>query len=253
MLTWFHLEIGKEDLVLTGITDIHCHLLPGLDDGSQSMEETIAALKEAKRQNIHAMIMTPHYFPEYYTPERRQIRQTLAAVRDECMRHQINIHLYPGQECYYYSGLVEKLKSGEVLTLAESNYVLVEFDPGCTFSYMRFGLQELQNAGYRPILAHFERYECLTNEANLITLKRRGIMLQMNFSRLQMRDTLFRKNPWRKLMQEDIVDFLGSDTHGTHFRPLHVSDTYRWLETGLSTEQQHRILETNIKKIIMRE
>ena len=235
---------------MISFTDIHCHILPGLDDGAQTMEETMAVLKEAKRQGVRRMIVTPHYHPGRFQVTAEQIRETLAEVQREAVRRQIEIRLYPGQECFYYSELAERLNAGEVLTLAGSRYVLVEFDPRCPYSQLTMGLQELQQNGYAPILAHFERYECLWNAERLDKLKKRGILLQMNIDQLLEKNHLFRKNIWRSICADGFVDYLGSDCHGTQFRPLQLEKSLEWIEENISPPLKRRILTSNIRAIL---
>lgn len=233
------------------IVDMHCHVLPGVDDGAGSMDETVKLLKEAVRQGIQAMIVTPHFHPGRYKVYSDQIRESLRAVEREIIRHNIPIELYAGQECYYFSGLVRELEKGEVLTMAGSQYVLVEFDPEVMYSRIQQAVQDLTFNGYKPIIAHYERYQCLNGKMDrLEQLRHTGAMLQINFDRLVTRDTLFKRNPWRKLFKEGYVDFLGSDTHGMSFRPLHVDEAVDWIETDVRPELARRVLERNIRKIL---
>ena len=153
------------------ITDMHCHILPGLDDGSKSMEETMEALREASRQGITSVIATPHYYPGRYEPDAGEVLHAWRQVKQRISLEGLPLALYPGQECFYYSGLLEQLEEGEVLTLARSLYVLVEFDPECPYLQLLQGLTELQQGGYYPVLAHFERYKCLRDIQRLYELK----------------------------------------------------------------------------------
>lgn len=234
---------------MPGITDMHCHILPGVDDGCSSMQETLKVLKKAEKQNITAMIVTPHYHPGRYEVSPMQIWEKLHIVKKRCQENDIHISLYPGQECYYFSELVQRLDHGKALTLAGSRYVLVEFDPDCLFQALLTGLQDLKENGYIPILAHFERYGCLRNESNLMNLKERGYLLQMNFDMLCRNDGIFYKNPWRILTEQGMVDYFGSDCHGTHFRPLHVKEACKWLEKKVPQEYINKIFKDNIDKI----
>ena len=163
------------------ITDMHCHILPGLDDGAETMDETLSTLRTAWAQGITRMIVTPHFHPQRYVVTASQIRQSLEAVRLAMKEAGIELELFAGQECYYYSGLVDQLDSGNALTMCDTRFVLVEFDPGCQFSYLLSGLQSLRHSGYIPIVAHFERYECLYREDHLEELRRQQYYLQMNF------------------------------------------------------------------------
>lgn len=87
---------------------MHCHILPGVDDGPASMSDTIALLKEAERQGIGTMIATPHFHPGRYQVYADRALAVLKTVREAAAREGIRIRLYPGQECYWYSGLVDR-------------------------------------------------------------------------------------------------------------------------------------------------
>lgn len=233
-----------------GITDMHCHILPGLDDGVKTMEEAMAVLVEAERQNINRMIVTPHFHPGRYRVSGDRVRTTLEQVRKCCENLGISVELLPGQECYYYTELVEELDRGNALTLAESNYVLVEFDPDCMYSYLQRGLQDIRDNGYIPILAHYERYDCLSKKEHLRNLKAKGVLLQLNFDTLMRREGLFRKYVWKSDIQEGLIDYLGSDCHGMKFRPLHVKEAYTWIDKNVTREQKEKILDKNIQNIL---
>jgi len=233
------------------ITDIHCHILPGADDGSVSMEETLALLMDAREQGITRMIVTPHFHPGRYIVDSVNTLEMLNQVREECRKHSIDIQLYPGQECYWYSDLLDNLQSGRALTMNGINFVLLEFDPFEIYSTIQIAVQGLISSGYKVIIAHFERYECLYGkEDRLVELQEAGAFLQLNFDSLLERDSLFRRNPWRKLVQEGIVDFLGSDTHGMHFRPLRVGQAVEWLEANVEPELVKKMLVTNPARLL---
>ena len=232
---------------MTTITDMHCHLLPGLDDGSASMEETLDTLREAKRQHIDSIIVTPHFHPTRYMVYAEQIFQTLGEVRDAAARAGIDIALYPGQECYYYSGLVEQLDSGRALTLCATRYVLVEFEPNASFSTVRMGINDLSINGYIPIIAHFERYVSLRDKDKLSEIKKYAF-LQMNFDTL-LHDSILNRNPWRRLLQAGYVDYLGSDCHGMNFRPYQTEHVMKWIRNKVKPEISHAIFETGIQRL----
>ena len=233
------------------VVDMHCHVLPGVDDGPATMEDSIAILREARRQGINRMIVTPHYHPGRYIVPASKVMDTLAEVRAAMAREGIGVELIPGQECYYYSGLVRELEKGNVLTMAGSDYVLVEYDPGVLYSAIMHSLRELTYSGYRPIIAHYERYQCLNGRIDrLEELRSNGAMLQLNFDRLLGKETLFRRNPWRRQVREGYVDFLGSDTHGMKFRPLHVRQAMKWIDEELDPEIANTMLITNIEMLI---
>lgn len=233
------------------IVDMHCHILPGVDDGSASMEETLATLKTAQRQGIGAMIVTPHYHPGRYVVTADRVMAALEDVRKKAAAAGLKIRLYPGQECYYYSGLLEQLEAGNVLTMNGTAYVLIEFDTETQYSAMTHAVRELRDGGYKPIIAHYERYRCLyQRRERLEELRRQGAMLQLNFDRLVDKGSILHPNIWRKLLKDGCVDFLGSDTHGMKFRPLHAQQAADWLYESVRPEIRRQIMTTNIKLLL---
>ena len=233
--------------IFRGLTDMHCHVLPGVDDGPKTMDETEAVLKEAVSQGISTMIVTPHYHPDRYMVSSEQIGHALTSVRRMCTEKGIRITLLPGQECLWHSDLVEALNTGRALTLNGTRYVLVEFMPWTIFRDIFDAVSILGMNGYIPIIAHFERYECLLKRTDRLSeLKNAGALLQLNFDRLLDKETLFRKNIWKRLLQDGYVDFLGSDTHGTHFRPLHVQEALETVSASVDLEILDRVMSDNI-------
>ena len=238
---------------MSEIVDMHCHVLPGLDDGPATMEESMAVLREAQRQGIGTMIATPHFHPGRYKVSARSALDALERVRSEAAREGLKLRLLPGQECYYYTELLGELQSGNALTMAGTDRVLVEFDPDAIYAMMTYAVRQRTEAGYRPIIAHIERYECLYDRPDrLEELRGGGAALQLNFDRLLERDGLFRRNPWRRLMKEGRVDYLGSDTHGMDFRPLRVDRAVAWLRSEVEGDVVRRVLEENTRCLLGR-
>jgi len=233
------------------IVDMHCHILPGVDDGPETMEESIAALRTAQQQGIGAMIVTPHFHPGRFVVTADRALEALTRVRRRAADEGLKIRLYPGQECYYYSGLLEQLEAGNVLTMNGTNYVLVEFETETQYSTITRAIRELRDSGYKPIIAHYERYRCLYQRTErLEELRKGGAMLQLNFARLIEKGSFLHPNVWRRLMKDGYVDFLGSDTHGMKFRPLHVAEALEWLNDGVKPELRLRVLETNMNLLL---
>ena len=236
---------------MPGIVDMHCHVLPGLDDGPPTMEDSLAILREADRQGIRTMIATPHFHPGRYMVSSQQVLNTLEAVKACAAEEKLQVELLPGQECYYYSDLVRELNAGRALTMAGTRFVLVEFDPEVLYSVIKYAVRELSSNGYWPIIAHYERYRCLfAREDRLEELRSQNARLQLNFDRLLDRDIFLRRNRWRLHVRDGFVDFLGSDTHGMHFRPLHVAEAAKWLYEKAGDGVAAQIMERNVQPLL---
>lgn len=208
--------------------DVHTHILPGVDDGSQDMEETVRMLKLASEQEIRTIIATPHYIAGRDNTPASQ----LEAIRDQVQAQadQWNINIYLGNELYYSESILEALKAKEALTLADSRYVLVEFSVRDTYERIFKGLKELVYGGYAPILAHVERYQALYKRADLISeLVKLGCYIQMNAESLLGGIFNSEANSNRKLFNLGLVHLIGSDCHDSRVRTPRMKDTVKTL------------------------
>lgn len=229
------------------LIDMHSHILPGIDDGARTLQEAKETLQIARRQGFDAMIATPHLLPDAKPDLRERVLDAVAQLAPEAQ--QLGIRLYPGMECFFHSRLPAMLESGRALTLANSRYALIEFDEYVSFRELCYGLSAVSECGCVPILAHYERYRCLMNRASLQALKQEGYLLQMNYDTLQRVYGIFGYNPFLKHIKNGMVEFMGSDTHGTHFRPLRTGPSTKWL-------RNHGLLEalnTNAERVLKNE
>lgn len=232
------------------IIDIHSHILPGLDDGSSTMKETMRMLKAASAQGITRIIATPHYSRHFQNDDPRKIHALTGKVREAAASHDIPVKIYPGQEIFYSEDIWKLLRQGKLLTLADSRYVMLEFYPYEPYLTICRAVQEAVREGYRPVLAHLERYEALDTRDKIDSLRKQGACTQMNFRSAG--GSLFdaRTRRCRKLLREGCVDFLGTDMHNMHSRPLQTEDTVRWMESRLGTSAVRKLLSRNPRKLL---
>lgn len=199
--------------------DIHAHVLPGVDDGPESIEETMEIIDIAYNEGFRAIMATPHYGvinPGYDPAETERIRGQVAARVKERYPEML---ILQGNELYYGSAVLEGLQDGRACTLAGSDYVLVEFDVNVPFGEMERGLSRLISSGYRPVLAHAERYSCIGHDVDLVAdLVDQGVYIQIN-ARTFLRKRLDKKFAFcRKLVKNGLVHFAATDCHNTDSR-----------------------------------
>lgn len=230
--------------------DIHAHILPGVDDGSSDMEETIQMLKQAKEQGIGTIIATPHYSSRSENTSVEQLRAVRNMVQEKADQLELGIDIRLGNELYYTESIVDMLKTGEALTLADSRYVLVEFSTPQDYTYIFRAMNQLVQAGYAPILAHVERYRCLYKREDLVSeLVKLGCYIQMNSSSLigGIFNTEAALN--RKLLNLGLVHFIGSDCHDARIRVPNMKDVIKTLQKKCDTQIVDAILEHPLKII----
>ena len=202
-----------------GYIDIHCHVLPHVDDGAQNMDETLEMLRIAEQNGIECMVVTPHYKQGHVGIPREKVGELIDTVMQEAALAGIHIQLYPGTEIYYNSSLVEKFESGWLSTMNDSDYVLVEFSPFETFPYIRNAIDDIFSLGYQPILAHVERYQCmLAKTENAEILHEMGCRIQVNAGSVAGDYGFKVKHYIGKLLKKRLVDYVGTDAHNTKNR-----------------------------------
>lgn len=199
---------------ILGFTDIHCHIIPTVDDGAQNMEEAQAMIKLAYIHNTRKIIATPHYGTHRTKASNGIIVRRFQELERWIKANYPDMELYLGQELTYRHGLEKQLQRGAAFTMAGSHYVLVEFHPDEGFSQIRQGLQTLQLSGFRPILAHAERCRILASNISYIEeLVHAGFYIQVNAQSVLGQNGWLCKSCTRKLLKKELVHFVASDGH----------------------------------------
>ncbi len=232
-----------------GIIDVHAHVLPGVDDGAEDMDEAESLLLSAASQGIREVIATPHYSRRRGT-DRARLQELAAQLQERMNRHDPQFRVYLGQETYYHEELPGRLKEGQALTMAGSRCVLVEFDPSVPYMTLSRGVRRLTEAGYVPVLAHMERYLCLREEDRIRETARYGCVMQMNYDSI--RGHWFQPEVrWcRKQILDGRIQLLGTDMHRMDFRPPEIREAVRWLSKNLSRERFEDITYRNAERMI---
>lgn len=239
---------------MEGFVDLHSHILPGIDDGSESLEMTVEMLKIAWEEGIRAMIATPHYREGRLETPTEQLLGLYHQVVQEAQKIDPSFQIYLGNELYNSYNLAEHLETDRAHTLNGTRYVLVEFSPSKSFSEMRTAFRNLQMSGYRPILAHVERYECMVEDENRVgELINAGVYIQLNASSVVSDHGLrgFRLRSFaRNLLKHGEVHFLGTDAHNTRERAPRMRECMSYVEKKYGSEYAERVGRKNALRVL---
>lgn len=145
------------------VADIHCHILPGVDDGSRDMEQTMRMIKTAYEEDIRLIIATPHYHIGKVKVNSSVAMKYLEQVKTNIKNKYPDLKLYLGQEIYYYSEAMEDVDSGRAGTMASSSYVLMEFSQDVSFIEITDAVYDAISHGYSPVLALIQWQICQKN------------------------------------------------------------------------------------------
>ena len=234
--------------------DIHMHLVPGVDDGAENMEMSLVMMARAMEQGISQIIATPHSEVFRYSKEGGKIifKRLVDKVSIVCP----DMKLYLGCEVYCESGIMaevlEALDSGRYPTMNGTKYVLMEFSQWVYPENTVPCVDAMVNAGYKPIIAHIERYKYLRDNMDLVNqFRERSALIQLNAYSLfdEMDDSI--KNWARRLVQERKVDFLGTDAHRTYHRPPSAECGLRWLYDNVDQDYADTIAWGNVQTKLM--
>lgn len=206
--------------------DIHCHILPGIDDGAQTIEDSLNMAREAVKEGIHTIIATPHHKNRQYDNEKNSIIQKVGELNSHLYKEGIPLKVLPGQETRIYGEILDDyLDGGKILPLAETAYLFIEFPSGHVPRYTDQLFYELQTEGLIPIIVHPERnQEIIENSDLLYRLVTNGSLTQITAGSLC---GYFGKNIKKfsqQLIEANLTHFIASDAHNVHNRTFKMSE-----------------------------
>ena len=219
-------------------TDMHSHLIPGIDDGSKSLDETIAILHKFKELGYKKVITTPHIMSDFYRNTPEIILSGLRDVKAELERISLNIEIEAAAEYYFDETLFELLEENKFLTFA-GKHVLIEFSFSAAPQEHEKLFYEMRIKGYKPVIAHFERYLFYHGSIEQALLWReKGLLIQMNINSL-----FGHYGPAVKKQAEMLIDFGQIDLIATD---CHRLEHLTILEQNLSSNYLKKALALNL-------
>lgn len=234
--------------------DLHSHLVYEVDDGSKSIENSIAMIKEAEKAGFTDIILTPHYMEGYFEAEKEEIAEKIACLREKVQQENIKVNLYQGNEIYIHADIVSFLEENLATTLDDSDYVLFELP----MQSMPMNLQEvvyslLQNKKI-PIIAHPERYSFVQENPELVEeLIEQGVYFQMNYASILGYYGKEVKKTAKILLKRGYIHFLGTDTHRRDTIYPMVKQAEKKIKKIVGEEEFYLLSEGNAKKVLNNE
>lgn len=234
--------------------DIHNHCLPKVDDGSSSIEESLEMLRISEENGVHQIIATPHYHYKRGHAPIEKVRERVALLNESAKQQNIDVKIYAGNEIYYSHDVVELLESKQVLTMADSDYALIEFSPSADFEKVRNGLYKVMSAGYNPILAHAERVDTLVEDiSQLGELVEMGVYIQMNITSVRTNASWNLRKFVKKAIKNGMVHFFATDAHKSVGRTPDMQEDLNYLMRKFGEDFVNEVLYENQMKVIANE
>lgn len=222
-------------------TDIHSHLLPSIDDGSKSMEESIELIKGLIDLGFTKLIITPHVMQDYYPNSKNEILSNFNNLVSAVQNEKIEIKLEVSAEYYLDEFLLDKCNSLDNLILINNKYILFEMSFMDESPFLKEFIFNMKSKGITPILAHVERYHYYNNKISTIEdIKERGALLQINSISLTGFYGNLEKKQAQNLIDLKCIDLLGSDCHNTHqLEALKYAQYLKYYQKAISLQKNN--------------
>lgn len=221
------------------MVDLHCHILPGIDDGAKQLSDSLAMARMAVQQGITHILCTPHHNNQVYDNPANQVIENVKKLQDELERQNIPLLLYEGQEVRISGTLLEMIESKELLFADLNNrYLLVELPTNEVPAYTMPLFQRLIERGYIPILVHPERNSKLIEEPNkLVPFLEMGVLTQLTAPSYV---GVFGKKiqqTAKQMVANNLVYMMASDAHNTANRGFFMKKAYQEMAKDVGQDQ----------------
>lgn len=224
--------------------DIHSHILPGVDDGAKSEEDSLQMAHQALEQGVHTMIATPHHRTSSFDNTKDTILMHTEILNELFKSHDIPLTLLPGQETRINGDFLTDLEAGNILCLNNTDYVFVELPFDHVPLYTESMLYDIQMKGYKPIIVHPERNRELREQPDkLYELVRKGALTQVTTSSLL---GWFGKDVarfTREIIEHHLTHFIATDAHNITSRPINLAEAYEFIQEEIGPNTYYTFLE----------
>lgn len=233
--------------------DIHTHILPGMDDGSVSIEESIGMARMAAESGVSILVATPHcnlpgVFDNY---DSSNFENILINLRKALQKEQIPIEILPGMEVYGTEEVPNLLRKGRLITLNYSRYLLMEFSFREDLLLTEYLIHEVKDLGYLPIIAHPERYPYVQKHPGIVyDWIQQGCLVQLNKGSILGSFGTRTRNTAIALLECNLVSVIASDAHSSARRTTDLTMILEFIENNFSKEYAEILLAENPRRVI---
>ena len=226
--------------------DIHCHILPEVDDGSRSLNESIEMAMIAKEQGITKIVNTSHYHPDFRYKKGEELLKELEDVNNVLKENKIDLEILIGNEIYYTKDLIDQIDELDFFTLNNSRYILIELPPTNFPSDLCSIVYELKEKNYIPVFAHVERYiEVQENPELIYEAINAGAIIQINSYSVLGKNGKEIQKICNTLLERNMVHVVGTDAHRSKRRTPIFSDAYKYVSSQYSKDMADDLFINN--------
>lgn len=219
--------------------DLHCHILPGVDDGAQTLEDSLAMAEKAISQGITHILCTPHHNNGKYTNPKQSVIPRVAQLQEELDKRQLPLTVLEGQEVHITGDLLEDMSRDEILfTDLEDTYILIEFPTIDIPAFTEQLFFELRKRGKIPVIVHPERNAKFREDPNrLIPFLDMGVLAQLTAPSYVGTFGKSIQKTAKEMVKHNLVQMVASDAHGVTKRNFYLKEAFEAIEKDFGQEK----------------
>ncbi|MCI9246369.1 MAG: hypothetical protein HFJ30_04500 [Clostridia bacterium] len=231
--------------------DIHCHILPGIDDGSRDVEESMEMIREAYKAGFTNIISTSHYIEESYNVPKVRRQELIDMLNSKIEQEGMQIKIYNGAEAYITPNLVELIKAEELPTMNGTKYLLMELPMHNQILNLESIVSKVINQGITLIIAHPERYSYVQKNYKVLNeLAEMGVLFQANYGSCIGQYGKEAEKTLKKLLKANRISFFGTDCHRAGSIYDKMPEILKKLEKMIGKEKLEELTTINPQKLI---
>jgi len=240
---------------MAAFIDIHHHIVYGLDDGPKDLRKACQMIDAAHRDGIKTIFATPHVYPGRKRFDHASYRLRLDELNTYCAERNYDLEILPGAEIYYTDAALRLLTEGEIPTLNNTSFVLLEASTRLKSEDFVRAIRDISNAGFTPVIAHIERYPNLWHKIKVIRQVRSGFDFRIQVDAEVFLDRLpfFEKRFVKALIKYDLIDYVASDAHDTTGRRVNMHRAYRVLCEEYGKKYARSLTGGNQEELLVRD
>ncbi len=227
-------------------SDIHFHGLYGVDDGAASADRMRAMIDTSYADGVRFLCFTPHYNPMIWGANEEKVADAFGQAQNYCEQQYADLKVILGNELRYSPRCIQWIKEHRCRTMGDTRYILIDFDYDEECETIVGGVEQIFNFGYRPILAHAERYVKLhRNMREVLRLRQDGALIQLDTQSITGEFGFGCKSRAKKILSLQAADIVSSDAHGMRTRPPGISRAYQIIRRKYGEEYAEELCRSN--------
>ena len=235
------------------LTDIHCHILHGVDDGARTVEDSLAVVRTQYEAGVRNIVVTPHYRPRMFETPRIEVADRFELLKRKVSEMFPDASLFLGAEYFMNSDVVRDVTDEPLFRINGGNRILIEFDENVGTNAVKNAVYDLRAHGFFPIIAHAERYANVASERSFETVnvvRNFGALIQVNAGSVIGKEGRRRRKFVKNLMERGLCDVVASDAHDVSERGVFLKEAADYVEKKYGIGTRNKLFSETPESIL---